>query len=169
MNEEIVNRVANSKLVTIDLEEFYPEGNRISLDMKQWLYEGLILKEKDFRQKLKEHDWEQYQDAYVAIQCSSDAILPSWATLLVTTYLQPYAKFITSGNLNELESLIFSEVIQNINLDNYTDKPVIIKGCSEKNIPESAFVLLTQKVQKVAKSVMFGEACSTVPLFKKPK
>ena len=156
MNEEIVNRVANSKLVTIDLEEFYPEGNRISLDMKQWLFEGLILKEKDFRQKLKEHDWEQYQDAYVAIQCSSDAILPSWATLLVTTCLQPYAKFITSGNLNELESLIFSEVIQNINLVTYTDKPVIIKGCSEKNIPESAFVLLTQKVQKVAKSVMFG-------------
>lgn len=169
MSDEIVNRVANSVLVTIDLEEFYPEGKRVFLDMKQWLFEGLILKEKSFRQKLKEHDWEQYQDAYVAIGCSSDAILPSWATLLVTTYLQPYAKLVSAGNLNELELLIFSEVVQNINQEAYTDKPVIIKGCSEKKIPESAFVLLIQKIQNVAKSVMFGEACSTVPLFKKPK
>jgi len=167
MEKQIINKVANSKLKTIDLEELYPSGERIVFDITSWLFEGLILKEKDFREQVKNHDWTQYKDSYVALTCSSDAIIPSWAYLLLTTSLNLYTKKVIVGNLTLLETLIFQEVINNLDVIIYKNAPVIIKGCTNKPIPQSAYTLLISKIQKVAKSIMFGEACSTVPLFKK--
>lgn len=167
MQEEIVNRVANSKLKTIDLEDFYPKGQRILFDIKDWLYEGLILREKDFREHIAQHDWNQYQNSYVALTCSVDAIIPSWAYLLLTTQLSPYAKKVVVGNLELLETCIFSDLISEMDFSTYKDMPVIIKGCTDKPIPDSAYTILISKLQPIAKSIMYGEACSTVPLFKK--
>ena len=169
MSEEIINRVANSPLINIDLEEFYPTGKRIVFDIKDWLYEGIILKEKDFRESVKNHDWSQYQDAYVALTCSEDAIIPSWAYLLLSTELTPYAKKVVVGDLELLETVLFQDVIQNLDISEYHDKPVIIKGCADKPIPASAFSFLIERIQPIAKNIMYGEACSTVPLYKKKK
>lgn len=169
MDTEIVNRVANSPLITLDLESLYPKGKRVKIDIADWLYEGLILREKEFRQALKEHDWTQYQDAYVALDCSSDAILPGWTYILITTFLQPYAKRVVKGDLFELDQILYSETIENLNVDLYKDKKIIIKGCSKIKVPENAYLLVTQKLLPVVNSLMFGEACSTVPLFKKKK
>lgn len=167
MAEEIINRVANSKLVTIDLEDFYLSGPRTVFDISDWLFEGLLLREKDFREQVKNHDWSQYQNAYVALCCSTDAIIPSWAYLLLTTQLNPFAKKVVIGNLDLLETILYVDIINNIDVASFEDKPVIIKGCSNKPIPKTAYTLLISKVQPVAKSIMFGEACSTVPLYKK--
>lgn len=167
MSEEITNRVANSKLITFNLEDFYPKGERVSFDISHWLQEGIVLREKEFRKKAKEHDWNQYQDKYVALFCSTDAIVPGWAYLLVSLHLTPFAKKVTVGSLEELESILFTELLQNIDFSEYQNKPVIIKGCAHKPIPQNAYVLLAQKLQPVAKSIMYGEACSSVPLFKK--
>ena len=167
MPEEIINRVANSKLITLDLEEFYPKGERVLFDITQWLYEGLILKEKDFRNAVSNHNWEQYQNNYVALTCSTDAIIPSWAYLLITTQLASIAKKVVVGNLHDLETSIYQDIVQNIDVSPYKDKPVIVKGCSNKPIPTTAYTLLIQKLQPVAKSIMYGEACSSVPLYKK--
>ena len=167
MAEEIVNRVAQSKLKVIDLEELYPKGARAVIDLKGWLFEGLVLKEKDFRAALANHDWAQYQNCFVAINCSTDAIIPDWAFMLVTVYLQPYAKKIVTGTLETLETLIFQDLISELDVSVYENLPVIVKGCSHKPIPLNAYVQLTQKLQTVAKSIMFGEACSSVPLFKR--
>ncbi|WP_068597806.1 DUF2480 family protein [Vaginella massiliensis] len=165
--DEIINKVAQSGLVNLDLEEFYPDGKRIVFDLKDWLYEEIILKEKDFRENLKKHDWSQYQDAYVAMSCSVDAIVPSWAYMLVLTYLQPYAKKVIFGDLADLDVLLYHDIIENLPIDEYVDQRIIIKGCSRKPVPENAYIELINKLQPVAKSLMFGEACSTVPLFKK--
>ena len=167
MANEIVNRVANSKLVTIDLEDFYPEGERSSIDIAQWLTEGIILREKDFRAFVKGHSWEQYTNQYVSIKCSTDAIVPGWAYMLVSVALAPYAKKAVVGNIDTLNNLIFSEIIAHLDLEVYKDQPVIVKGCAHKPIPQNAFVLLTQRLQPIVKSLMYGEACSSVPLFKK--
>jgi hypothetical protein len=164
--EAIKNRVANSVLVTIDLEDYYPLGDRIIFDIKEWLFEGIILKEKDFRASVKNHDWTQYNNCYVALTCSTDAIIPSWAFMLVTTELVPFAKKIIIGNLKELETSIFQDIISQLPTDSYKDKPIIIKGCSEKPIPETAYTQLITKLVPVVKSIMYGEACSTVPLFR---
>ncbi len=169
MAEEIVNRVAQSKLVTFDLEEFYPEGARVLFDIKDWLFEGLILREKEFRAAAKTHDWQQFQNAYVALTCSSDAIVPGWAYMLLTTYLSPYAKKVVVGSLEDLETSLYQEIITQMDVAYLTDKPVIIKGCSHKPVPPNAYIFATEKIQKVAKSVMYGEACSSVPLYKRPK
>lgn len=169
MAEEIINRVANSKLITLDLEDYYPEGKRVVIDIKDWLFQELILKEKDFREHIKSHDWEQYQNSYVALICSSEAIIPSWAYLLITSNLASFAKKIVVGDLELLESIVFQEVINQLNISDFKDKPIIIKGCTNKPIPPSAYTLLIQKIQPVAKSIMFGEACSTVPLYKAKK
>lgn len=169
MDNEIVNRVANSKLLTIDLEDFYPDGERILLDISDWLFEGIILKEKDFRESLQNHDWTQYKNAYIALACKTDAIIPSWAYLLISTYLSPYAKKVVVGNLELLETSIFQDIINNLDFTVYKDSPVIIKGCSSKPIPETASVMLVEKLVPVAKNIMFGEACSTVPLYKKAR
>lgn len=166
MANEIVNRVANSQLKTIDLEDFYPKGERVILDIKNWLYHELILKENDFREHLKNHDWSQYQNKYVALTCSADAIIPSWAFMLISTYISPFSKKVVVGNITNLETSIFQDIINSIAIEQYIEKPIIIKGCSNKPIPETAYLQLIEKLQPIAKSIMFGEACSTVPLFK---
>lgn len=167
MQDEIVNRVAQSKLVTFNLEEYYPSGKRVLLDIKDWLYEGIILREKEFRNKLEEHDWSQYQNNYVAITCSSDAIIPGWAFLLVTTKLKSYAKHVVQGSLEDMETSLYYDILGDLDYSEYRDKPVIVKGCSNKPVPPNAYIYLIQKLQEVAKSVMYGEACSSVPLFKR--
>jgi hypothetical protein len=167
MSREIINRVANSKLITIDLEDFYPKGERVLFDIKDWLFAEQILKENDFREFVKNQNWEVFQNKYVALFCSADAIIPSWAYLLISVSLAPFAKKIVVGDLNLLESLIFQEIIENISLEEYQDKPCIIKGCANKPIPQTAYSQLIAKLIPFAKSVMYGEACSNVPLFKR--
>ncbi|HET8839606.1 MAG TPA: DUF2480 family protein [Flavobacteriaceae bacterium] len=165
--ETIINRVANSKLLTFDLEEIYPSGERTVLDIKDWLHEGFVLREKEFREHLKNQTWENFSGKYVALTCSSDAIVPTWAFILVATYLQPVAKKIVIGNLESLETAIFFEALSNIDVSEFENKPVIIKGCARLPVPENAYLLLIEKLQPVVKSLFFGEACSSVPLFKR--
>ncbi|WP_108804633.1 DUF2480 family protein [Aquimarina sp. Aq107] len=168
MAEEIINRVANNtKLFTIDLEDYYPEGDRILFDIKDWLFEGFILKEKDFRESVSNYDWSQYQNKYVALHCSTDAIIPGWAYLLLTTRLIPFTKKVVVGSLENIETILFTHIIDKLDVSEYQDKLLIIKGCSNKPVPESAYIELIQKLQPVAKSIMYGEACSSVPLFKR--
>ena len=169
MEEEIINRVAQSQLVTFDLEDYYPKGERKVLDVSEWLYEGIILREKEFRSHVDDHDWCNYQDAYVALHCSSDAIIPGWAFMLVASRLAPYAKKVVVGDLVDLETSLYQTILENLDVSIFTDKPVIIKGCSHKPVPENAYIMAMLKIQGVAKSVMYGEACSSVPLFKKKK
>ncbi|NER09831.1 Protein of unknown function [Muriicola jejuensis] len=169
MSEEIVNRVSSSALVTFNLEDFYPKGKRMGLDISPWLMEGIILREKEFRTYVAEHDWQQYQDAFVALHCSTEAIVPGWAFMLVTTYLQPYAAQVVQGDLELLETILYQQVLDRLDVSGLKDKPVIIKGCSDKPVPPNAYIWATQKLQGVAKSVMYGEACSSVPLYKKKK
>jgi len=169
LSEEIINRVANSKLVTFDLEEIYPKGERVSFDISQWLLEGIVLRENSFREEATQHNWSQYENKYVALFCSTDAIVPGWAYLLLSLHLAPFAKKVTVGTLEELESILFTELLYNLDVSEYKDKPIIIKGCAHKPIPQNAYVLLAQKLQPIAKSIMYGEACSSVPLFKKSK
>lgn len=163
---EIINRVAQSKLLTFNLEDYYPAGKRVLLDIKDWLYEGLILREKDFRSQLENHDWSGYQDAYVALNCSTDAVIPGWAYMLIATKLQPFAKKVVIGDLEALESSLYQSILEDLDVSAYEGKPVIIKGCSHKPVPPNAYLWATTKIQLVAKSVMYGEACSSVPLFK---
>lgn len=169
MSKEIINRVAKSPLQTVDLEDFYPEGKRVLFDIKDWLFEEIILKEKDFREHVSNHDWSQYQNNFVAFSCSSDAIIPSWAYLLLSTSVAPYAKKVVVGNLELLETVIFQDIINQMNTEPFVDKPIIVKGCTNKPIPPSAYTMFINKVQPIAKSILFGEACSTVPLYKKKK
>jgi len=163
----IINRVAKSSLVNIDLEDFYPKGKRVSIDIASWLYKGQILKEKQFRTLVSEHNWAAYNNNYVVLYCSTQAIIPSWAYLLITSQLVGYAKLIVVGNLELLEVTIFTEIINKIDFNIYKNKSVIIKGCAKKPIPSSAFTMLINKLQPVVKSLMYGEACSAVPIFKK--
>jgi hypothetical protein len=164
---EIINKVANSSLEVFDLEDYYPIGTRTQIDISKWLSDGFILKEKDFREHLKQHDWTKYQDHFVAIFCSTDAILPAWATVLVTIHLAPFTKKIVDGDLEDLDTLLYQEILPNIDYSKYENKSVIIKGCSKKPVPNSAYVAAAQYLQPFAKSIMYGEACSAVPLYKK--
>ena len=166
MSNEIINRVASSKLVVFDLEDYYPQGKRVLFDIKDWLFEGFVLREKDFRVLVKEHDWSQYQDAFLALTCSTDAIVPDWAYMLLSIQLAPYSKKTVLGNLETLETSLYQDIISNLDITSYKDKPIIIKGCSKKPVPSSAYIMITNKLKPVAKSIMFGEACSSVPLFK---
>ncbi|HET7361317.1 MAG TPA: DUF2480 family protein, partial [Salinimicrobium sp.] len=140
MAEEIINRVANSKLVTFNLEDYYPEGKRVLLDIKDWLLDGFVLREKEFRAAAKAHDWSQYRDCFVALTCSTDAIVPGWAYMLLSTYLEPYSKKTVVGDLDSLEINLYSEIIDNLNVSEYRDKMIIIKGCSNKPVPLNAYV-----------------------------
>lgn len=166
---EIVNRVATSSLVTLDLEAYYHLGERVLFDIKPMLYRELILKEKEFRQFLKEHDWSIYQGKNVAVTCTADAIVPTWAFMLVALQLDQYANMIVYGGLEELESRLFQEALSRINVDDFRDGKVVIKGCSKYPVPNYAYVEIARKLRPVVASLMFGEACSTVPLYKKPK
>jgi hypothetical protein len=169
MNNEIVNRVANSKLETIDLESFILDNERVTFDLIKWLKNDLVLIEKDFRENLQNHDWKQYKNKFLSIVCSNDAIIPDWAFLLVSSYLKKEEIKHVIGSLELLENILISDAINNYNFSNYQNKAVIIKGCSNKFIPKSSYSLLIDKLQPVVKSIMFGEACSSVPVYKKSK
>lgn len=167
MSNEIINKVAQSGLITLNLEEYYPAGERTSFDLAPLLQEGFLLKEKELRAFVDSHEWKQYQDHYVALYCSTEAIIPVWAYMLISSALAPYAKRTVMGRLRDLESTLFEELIQEMDLSAFQDERVILKGCSSKPIPESAYTALTQRLQPIAKSIMYGEACSTVPIYKK--
>ncbi|QYN49984.1 DUF2480 family protein [Apibacter sp. ESL0432] len=169
MMDEIINKVEKSGLITLDLEDFYPKEPRMLFDLKDYLYEGLVLREKEFRENLSKLDWKMYENAYVAVTCTSDAIVPSWSYLLIANYLTGVAKLISFGTIEDLERDIFTEIIDKMDVDNYNDKKIIIKGCSRKPVPQNAYLQLIQKLKPIASSLMFGEACSTVPIFKKKK
>jgi Protein of unknown function (DUF2480) len=169
MENEIINKVANSSLVTFDLEEYYQPGERVLIDLKDQLFQGLILREKDLRDFIKTHNWSQYQNKYVAINCSADAIIPTWAYMLITIAVTPYAAKVVLGSIERLNEIIFSQTIEKINWNNFKEAKVVIKGCSKIRVPESAYVEVVNKLKPVASSIMFGEPCSTIPLFKRPK
>jgi hypothetical protein len=169
MSETILNKVANSVLVNFDLESYIPKGSRTFIDISQWLEQGFLLREKPFREALITHDWKKYSRHHIALGCSTGAILPAWASLLVTSYLQPVAKIIVLGSLVELERQIFREMITELDLTPFEGKPIMIKGCSDATIPQDAYILLVQRLQSVAKSLFYGEACSSVPLWKVKK
>lgn len=167
--EEITNRVANSGLITIDLGEMYPAGERVLIDIKDQLFQGLILREKDFRDFIATHDWSQYKDKYVALTCSADAIIPDWTWMLLASALQPFAKKIVFGDLEKLETVLFDAVLSLLETDQYKDARVVIKGCGDKPVPKTAYVELTRVLQPIVKSIMYGEPCSTVPVYKRAK
>lgn len=169
METEIVNRVAGSGLVSLDLETYYHPGERIVYDLKDNLYMGLMLREKDFRAFLKEHDWSQYAGKNVAITCTEDAIVPTWAYMLLTLQLRPYAHTVVFGALADLDEKLYFDAIAAINPEDYRDARVVVKGCSKVPVPTAAYVELTRVLQPVVQSLLFGEPCSTVPLYKRPK
>ena len=165
----IINKVQQSGLITIDLEDYYHGGEKVLFDIKDYLYEGIILKEKDFRTFLKEHDWNQYEGKNVAITCSVDAIIPKWAYMLVASKLNPVANLAIFGTLKDLHAKIFSEAIAKINMLDYAQSKVVIKGCGKLEVPVSAYVELTNKLLPIVSSIMYGEPCSTVPVYKQLK
>ncbi len=169
MEEEIVNRVAQSSLITFDLETLYHPGERILLDLKDHLYEGLILREKDFREFVTTHDWNIYKNKNVAITCSSDAIIPQWAFMLVATRLSGIAHMVIMGDLTALENSLFNDSLRSVDIEKYRDKKVVIKGCGKFPVPGYAYVEITRLLTPVVTSLMFGEACSAVPLYKRKK
>jgi hypothetical protein len=168
-NEEILNRVTNSALITFDLEDLYEQGERVLIDIKDQLYEGLILREKDFRTFIRDHSWSDYKGKLIAITCLSDAIIPTWAYMLMTVALQPYAKKIVFGNLDNLERVLYQDALEKVDWEKFKDNKIVVKGCSKVNVPVEAYVEVINKLRPIASSIMYGEACSTVPLFKKPK
>ena len=165
----LVNRVAASGLITLNLEDFFPEGEIAVFDLKAYLFMELILKEKDFRKALKALDWSQYTDKHLLITCSADAIIPIWAYMLVTVYAAPIAKSVFQGTKEEFYKQSFIKTLYQLDISQYKNQLLVIKGCSDKPVPTAAYVELTRLLQPVAKSIMFGEPCSTVPLYKKPK
>lgn len=167
MEKEIVNRVEQSGLVEFNLEEYYPKGERVAIDMKDHLFQGLILKEKDFREFVKNENWSKYQDKFVALVCTADAIVPTWAYMLLSTSLAPFAKEVVYGDLQTLETVLFQKALAKVTPEAFRDQRVVIKGCSNLPVPESAYVEITRLLSPVAKSIMYGEPCSTVPIFKK--
>jgi len=167
--EEITNRVANSGLITLDLGEMYPAGDRVLVDIKDQLYQGLILREKDFREFIATHDWSQYKEKFVAITCTADAIIPDWAWMLLASALQPFAKKVVFGDLEKLETVLFTQVLSAFDTEQYRDARVVIKGCGDKPVPKTAYIELTRLLQPVVKSIMYGEPCSTVPVYKRQK
>ena len=165
----IENKVTNSSLLTLDLEEWYPESDVMQIDIADLLVEGLLLREKDFRTFISENNWSQYQDKHVALFCSTDAIIPRWAWMLLSTSLQPYAKTIIFGDAQTLVEELYRQKIAALNVEEYRDQRVVIKGCSKKAVPVQAYVQITARLSPVVKSIMYGEPCSTVPVFKRAK
>lgn len=167
--DAIVNKVASSGLVSLDLEAYYHQGERVVYDLKDNLFQGLILREKDFRAFLKEHDWSSYEGKNVAIICSEDAIVPTWAYMLLALYLEPYAHLMVFGDRDKLEDKLFFDALGQIDVEALRDKKVVVKGCSKFPVPVSAYVEISRMLKPVVQSLMFGEPCSTVPLYKRPK
>ncbi|WP_124979200.1 DUF2480 family protein [Nonlabens xiamenensis] len=169
MAEEIINRVAQSKLKVLDLEDYYAAGERSQIDISQWLLEGIVLVESRFRESLKSTDFSVYQGHFVAIYCSTDAIIPQWAWMLVQSQLKDIAALTVYGNLEQLETALYRSSIEQLDLSDFQDHPVIVKGCSNKPVPVAAYAMITERLQSVAKSIMYGEACSAVPVYKRKK
>lgn len=167
MEDIIINKVAQSALLTLNLEDYYPSDDIVSFDLKDHLFMQLILKEKEYREALKAMDWSVYQDKTVALHCSADAIIPLWGYMLAVTYLQPVATDVIFGNEKEVFQYLFLQKLKKINVSEFEEKRVVIKGCGDKKIPETAFVEITKILRPVAKSIMYGEPCSTVPVFKR--
>ncbi|WP_179414344.1 DUF2480 family protein [Mucilaginibacter sp. E4BP6] len=167
IQENIINKVAQSGLVTLDPASFYPQGERVLYDIKDNLYMELILREKDFREFVKAHDWAQYAGKNVAITCTADAIVPAWAYMLIANRLAPYANEVVFGDLELLETVLFIKGISGADLEQYRDQRIVLKGCGDIPVPVSAYVELTKKLTPIAKSLMFGEPCSTVPIYKR--
>ena len=167
--EQIINKVANSALITFNLEDYYESGDRILLDIKDQLYEGLLLREKDFRDFIKNHNWAYYENKLVAVTCSTDAIVPTWAYMLLAVALQPFAKRVIFGSLQELEIENYRNALAKIQWSAFKDAKVVIKGCSKVDVPVAIYVEVVNQLKPYAGSLMFGEPCSTVPLFKKSK
>lgn len=168
-DKELVNRVAESGLITLKLEDFFPEGDFASFDLKDFLFMELILKEKDFREALKAHDWTQYQDKILLVDCSTDAIIPLWAYMLVATYAQPFARDIFQGDSDTYIRQAMNRALSHLDLASFEGQRVVVKGCGEKPVPASAYLEITRLLRPIAQSIMFGEPCSTVPVFKKAK
>lgn len=167
IQENFVNKVASSGLITINLEDYYPAGERVVYDIKENLFHGLMLREKDFREFIKTHDFSQYQDKYVAVICSADAIVPTWAYMLLSSRMAPYAKEVVFGSLELLETVLFTKALAAIDVNTYSNERVVIKGCGDIAVPTAAYVELTNKLSPVVKSIMYGEPCSTVPVYKR--
>ncbi len=164
---EIVNRIANSPIITFKLEEHFPEGERVFLDIKEVLFQGMILREKDFRLWIKDHDWSQYQGKHVAVFCSVDAIVQSWAWMLLMSKLQPVAATIVMGDGEQLEKELWREKLDRIEWAEMADRPVVVKGCSDRPVPAAIYAEATRRLLPYAKKISFGEPCSTVPVWKK--
>lgn len=167
MEEIIINKVAGSELVTIDLEKFFPTGEITVFDLKDHLFMGLILKEKDYRENLKNTDWSVFQNKNVCITCSADAIIPLWAYMLAMSYLEPVAKDVILGDEKFGQEVFFLKNLWKINPGEFEEKRVVVKGCGERQVPAIAYAEITKILRPVAKSIMYGEPCSTVPVFKK--
>lgn len=167
IQENIVNKVAASGLMTLDLEHYYHQGERVIYDIKENLFHGLMLREKDFRAFIKEHDWSVYAGKNIAVICSADAIVPTWAYMLLATKLKPYAHEIVFGSLDALEAVLFTKALAQIDLSLYKDERVVVKGCADIDIPVAAYVEITNLLSPIVKSIMYGEPCSTVPVFKR--
>lgn len=167
MSEIITNKVAESGIITIDPANYIPAGETVVFDLKDHLFMGLMLKEKDFREALKKTDWEQYRDKNVAVTCSADAIIPVWAYMLVASYLQPVAKEVVMGDEKELLRQLFIKNISLININELADQRIVIKGCGDTPIGDYVYLELTKVLRPVAKTIMYGEPCSTVPVYKK--
>ncbi len=165
----IINRVAKSGIITLNLEDYYPQGEFVTFDIKPYLFMEMILKEKDFRQAMKEHDWTIYEGKNVAIICSADAIVPVWAYMLISTKLAPYAHFSAFGTEEVLNCLLFQQALHQLDLDKFTDKRVVVKGCGQKPVPAYAYTEITRLLKPYVKSLMYGEPCSTVPIYKQPR
>lgn len=164
--DTIQNKVAESGLITIDPADFYTAGKRMTFDLKPLLFEELLLREKDLREFIKVHNWSQYSDAYVAVFCSSDAIIPVWAYMLIASALQPYAKMVHFGSPETMEEYLFELSLKNFDASSYSGKRVVIKGCGDLPVPVSVYMNLTTLLQPVVKSILYGEPCSTVPVYK---
>ncbi|MER3471921.1 MAG: hypothetical protein C4330_11530 [Chitinophagaceae bacterium] len=167
MSDVLVNKVTNSGLITLDLKAYLPKTEIQIFDLKDHLFMGLILKEKDFREALKGIDWEQYKEQYVTITCSVDAIIPVWAFMLVASYLEPVAKDIYLGTKEEFYKYLVLKNLSAINKEEYNDQRVVVKGCGETFIDNYAYTEITKQLRPVVKSIMYGEPCSTVPIYKK--
>ena len=167
MENVIINKVAESALTSIDLEEYYPKGETAVFDLKDHLFMGLILKEKDFRVALQNYDWEQFRDKNVAVTCTADAIIPMWAYMLVESNLQPVAREVVFGEEKDILNTLLLRNMATIKGEDYTDKRVVVKGCGDVAIPEAAYVEITNKLRPYVKSIMYGEPCSTVPIYKR--
>jgi hypothetical protein len=165
---EIVNKVAESALYTLDLAKYYPAEDSIRVfDLKPFLFMELILKEKDFREALKNHNWEDYRDKHVGVTCSADAIIPVWAYMLVASYLEPVAKSVHMAGEEDIRNVVLQSNLRDLDVNDLKDVRVVVKGCGELPISNEAYMHITAKLRPVAKSIMYGEPCSTVPIFKK--